>query len=326
MRSGQFPMRIVRAALLVMTLSAVAMGQSSAPAPMACKKTITFAIAAGGQPVPAIPKFASKWFGKTKRVQSYADLCFSQTPSPNTVNYLVIFSDGEAGFDGLVPSVHTYTSAGPLSGNVAGVSGYGGTWNFSYTGKLPENSTTTVDLQRVDTATSNFVIRAYNQQGREIGHYMLAGWLTKEKLLDNVLSGIERDQVEPSSPKKVAVPLSVYYVNCDTDSTQPTLPTVTPLSPTAPKPGLADGALASAVVPAPKPRPTLEFASNPPGADIYLDGAYVGKTPFRITVEPGMHRLVISKQDFSTWQQKVEVSSAGRKISAYLERRFLLLQ
>ena len=107
--------------------------QAPEPVPVACTKTVTFAIAEGGQPVPAIPKFAAKWIGKAKHVEGFPDMCLAQIPSSKTANYVVIFSTTEASFDGLTPSAHTYTSTGPLSGNFAGVSSYGGTWNYSYT-------------------------------------------------------------------------------------------------------------------------------------------------------------------------------------------------
>ena len=130
-------MSIYKACFLILVLNITAWGQSPAAAPAECKKTITFAIAAGGQPVPAIPKFAAKWIGNGKHLQDYSGLCLSQTPSSESLNYIVVFSNSETVFNGLIPAVHTYTSTGPLSGNVAGVSGYGGTWTYSYTGKLP---------------------------------------------------------------------------------------------------------------------------------------------------------------------------------------------
>ena len=42
----------------------------AAPAPLACSKNVSFAIAEGGQPVPAIPKFTLKWLeGKSRKEQ-----------------------------------------------------------------------------------------------------------------------------------------------------------------------------------------------------------------------------------------------------------------
>ena len=119
--------------------------------------------------------------------------------------------------------------------------------------------------------------------------------------------------------------MSVYYVNCDVDASAPAANAVAS-SVTASKPGVAEISDQSHVVSTPKLHPAVEFGSSASGADIYLDGIYVGKTPLTTRVEPGMHKLVISKQDFSTWQQKVEVSAAGRKVSAYLDRKFLMLE
>jgi PEGA domain len=324
---GSVRMRIVFGSFLIGLLSLVASGQSSEHEAPACKKTITFAIAEGGQPVPAIPRVAAKWLGKAKHIRDYPGLCFSQVPSSNTINYIVIFSDSEPSFDGLKPSAQTYTSAGPISNDPAAVSSYGGTWSYSYVGKLPGSNTSSVDLQRVDTATKNLVIRAYNQEGHEVAHYGAARSLTDETLLRNVIADIERDRTETPPKKKVTAPLSIYYVNCDVDSTTPVSPAPTSASSNA---GTEEGStrIQSATVTAstPKPHPSLEFVSNPTGAEIYLDGRYIGKTPLITSVDPGMHTLVIRKEDFTTWQRRIEVSSVGHKVSAYLERKFLLLK
>ncbi len=53
-----------------------------------------------------------------------------------------------------------------------------------------------------------------------------------------------------------------------------------------------------------RPRPaarvaTMSVESNPPGAEIYLDGAKTGKTtPARLAVAPGKHTLMLSKEGF----------------------------
>src|ERR1017187_10953002 len=113
-------------AVLIFLLAAAALvwGQTPASPPEVCAKNVSFAVAEGGQPVPAIPKFTSKWFGKKSHQQDYKGLCFSQIPSSSTNNYVVIFSTSEAMFEGLTPSAHTYTSTAPEAGNVTKASSY----------------------------------------------------------------------------------------------------------------------------------------------------------------------------------------------------------
>jgi hypothetical protein len=313
-------MRIVWIVVEVLLASAFAAGQTSPPDPVSCAKTISFAVAEGGQPVPAFPRFSAKWIGKKHYFEGRPELCLSQIPSASTANYVVIFSSSESSFDGLTPSAHTYTSTGSLSGNLAGVSSYGGTWNYSYAGTLSRVTTNSVDLQRIDASKKLLVIHAYNQQGRQVSHYSVDSDHSREKLLEQVITDIHRDVVEPPAHKRVAAPLSVYYVNCDVDSPTPgsrfasTDPAVSPTEPE----------------PTPRPNPieppaTVLFSSNPAGADIYVDGSYVGKSPFTVVVARGEHVVMMRKSEFGTWQRTIQVSAAPRRVTAYLERKFLTL-
>jgi hypothetical protein len=70
----------------------------------------------------------------------------------------------------------------------------------------------------------------------------------------------------------------------------------------------------------------LNFWSSPAGADIFVDGAYVGKTPYSFVVEPGQHAIALRKKDFGTWQRNVVVDAGQRKVGANLEQKSLGLQ
>ena len=290
-------------------------------AAISCTKTITFAVAEGGQPVPAVPKFAAKWVGKGKHVENYSDLCLSQIPSSRTANYVVIFSTGTASYEGLTPIAHTYSSATPISGEGPGGSSYGGTWSYSYKG-TPPDTTTTVDLQKLDGVKKGLLLYTYNQQGHLLSHYEVDGDHSRENRLEQVLADIHRDVIEKANQRRISAPLSVYYVNCDVDSPGPsslvaaadpatTVPEVKPVS--VPQP------------PPPPPQGTLELVSTPSGADVFVDNKYLGKTPYIVTVPPGQHVVVIRKQDFSTWTRDLQVAPGPRRVSAYLEQKFLTL-
>jgi hypothetical protein len=303
---------------MVLLQSAGAVGQAPAPAPLACAKTISFAIAEGGQPVPAIPRFAGKWIGKKYHVKGYPGLCLSQIPSSSTANYVVIFSTSDASFDELTPSAHTYSSTGPLSGSPASVSSYGGTWNYSYTAGLPGDTTSSIDPQKADVSRESLVLRAYNQQGRLVSHYSVDGNHSREKLLEQVIADIQDDKVETSTNKRIAAPLSVYYVNCDVDSPIP----ASQVASTGPPIPAMERESMPKLTPVPA---TLDFWSNPAGADIYLDGSYIGKSPFTASVVPGEHVVIMRKPDFGAWSRKIQVAAGSRRIAAYLERKFLTL-
>ena len=65
---------------------------------------------------------------------------------------------------------------------------------------------------------------------------------------------------------------------------------------------------------------TLEFSSNPAGADIEVDGSFVGTTPSSIAVAPGDHAITIRKSGYKTWERKMKTSSGNVKVVADLEQ------
>lgn len=64
---------------------------------------------------------------------------------------------------------------------------------------------------------------------------------------------------------------------------------------------------------------TLAIDSAPPGADISVDGAFVGDTPSTVDVAPGTHEIAITKQGFSGWNRKINVTGGNIHISADLQ-------
>lgn len=60
-------------------------------------------------------------------------------------------------------------------------------------------------------------------------------------------------------------------------------------------------------------------SSTPPGADIEVDGAFVGSTPSTITVIPGKHSIAIKKKGYIHWNRSVNVNKGNINISAELE-------
>jgi hypothetical protein len=63
----------------------------------------------------------------------------------------------------------------------------------------------------------------------------------------------------------------------------------------------------------------LEVSSTPDGADIEIDGNFVGSTPSTVGVVAGSHQLSVKKAGFKPWERKITVSSGHIKIDATLE-------
>lgn len=62
----------------------------------------------------------------------------------------------------------------------------------------------------------------------------------------------------------------------------------------------------------------LDISSTPAGAEIEVDGKFVGSTPSSISLSPGDHQIVIKKAGFSAWEKKMSVSAGHINIAAEL--------
>ena len=65
----------------------------------------------------------------------------------------------------------------------------------------------------------------------------------------------------------------------------------------------------------------LELISEPPGADIELDGSFVGNTPSDVQVAEGDHTVTVKKAGFKNWERKLKVSAGSSvNLNAELEK------
>ena len=63
---------------------------------------------------------------------------------------------------------------------------------------------------------------------------------------------------------------------------------------------------------------SVSVDSNVKGADIEVDGQFVGNTPSTITVSPGQHVIEVSKNGYATWDRSLSVSGNGVHVAAEL--------
>jgi PEGA domain len=95
--------------------------------------------------------------------------------------------------------------------------------------------------------------------------------------------------------------------------TSSTVPSVDP-------PAVQSASPPKAVIPSqPNSDALIEIASTPNGADVELDGSFVGNTPSAIGVSSGEHAITVKKNGYKTWERKIKVSSGKVNISAELE-------
>jgi hypothetical protein len=65
----------------------------------------------------------------------------------------------------------------------------------------------------------------------------------------------------------------------------------------------------------------LQLESTPSGADIEVDGSFVGNTPSEVQVTEGEHSVTVKKSGFTTWDRKLKVSAGSNvHLNAELEK------
>jgi hypothetical protein len=74
-------------------------------------------------------------------------------------------------------------------------------------------------------------------------------------------------------------------------------------------------AVAPAPAPAPAPVPeelsTAVLKSTPDGADVVVDGKFMGSTPSTVRLTPGDHTITIEKSGYRAWQRTMSVNPGG---------------
>ncbi len=91
-------------------------------------------------------------------------------------------------------------------------------------------------------------------------------------------------------------------------------------------------AKSKAVIPSPTPavapemaksesKARLNVASTPDGADIEVDGNFVGNTPSSVELAAGDHAISVKKVGYKDWERKMKVTGGEIKVNAELEKK-----
>jgi hypothetical protein len=87
----------------------------------------------------------------------------------------------------------------------------------------------------------------------------------------------------------------------------------------APTPFPENGQAQGPVVVGSAEKTILHLSSTPAGADIELDGSFVGQTPSSVLVLPGDHSVKITKAGYKQWERKIKTSGGEVTMVAELE-------
>lgn len=69
-----------------------------------------------------------------------------------------------------------------------------------------------------------------------------------------------------------------------------------------------------------KSSPKLSVSSTPDGADIEIDGSFMGNTPSAIELTAGDHDVTIKKSGYKAWHRTLKVSGGDINLAAQLEK------
>lgn len=65
---------------------------------------------------------------------------------------------------------------------------------------------------------------------------------------------------------------------------------------------------------------SLTIDSGVTGADIEIDGNFVGSTPSTVSVAPGQHTIMVKKSGYADWSRPMNVSGSAVRVNADLRK------
>jgi len=85
-------------------------------------------------------------------------------------------------------------------------------------------------------------------------------------------------------------------------------------------PQVVEASSKSALAPAVTAAPKVSVVSTPEGADIEIDGSFVGNTPSSVELAAGEHVVTVTKSGYKPWQRKLKVTGGEIHLTAELEK------
>ncbi len=65
----------------------------------------------------------------------------------------------------------------------------------------------------------------------------------------------------------------------------------------------------------------VEITSSPAGAEIEVDGKFMGNTPSSIHLDPGEHTVTVTKDGYAGWQKTIKVTGGNVSLVAELQKK-----
>ena len=160
-------------------------------------------------------------------------------------------------------------------------------------------------LVRTWTATTHFPPRG-DQKARAYAYY--TGFAAGDTIWE-ALKSIDFSSNSPAAPG--SIPAATGTAPVPPSNAAP----ATPDADAAPAPS------SSSAPAAPDAAASVQLSSDPAGAEITIDGSYVGNTPSLIKLAPGKHSITMTMPGYAPWVRSIETAAGeSRNFAATLEK------
>ncbi len=167
-------------------------------------------------------------------------------------------------------------------------------------------------LVKTWTATAHFPI---NGDRKERSYAYYTGTSAADMIAD-ALKGVDLSSISPAAPGSSPAAPVVSSANPPTVPAPPSN-----AAPGAPDAGTAPPPASNAAPATPDALASVQLSSDPSGAEITIDGNYVGNTPTLIKLKPGTHSISMTMPGYAPWVRSVETAAGeSRNFAATLEK------
>ena len=253
-----------------------------------------------------------KWM-QTKMVQKYPDVCYvSPTTSVPVVFFIALAKDT---YHGTRTVSETHTTQGTMDGTVTDTTVGSGTYG-QQVGTVSGTTQNTTTTDREVPYSFPYTVLTLSVETPEPD----GTWKVRHNFQNNSIhQQVYGIAVTNRHPYHSLIEQAMQWVHRG-GLGNATQSVVTPQD-NQPK------ALSTPIAAAPESSATLaatarlSVSSSPAGADIELDGSFVGNTPSELSVTEGAHALEIKKAGFELWERKLKITTGSTvHINAELEK------
>jgi hypothetical protein len=177
-------------------------------------------------------------------------------------------------------------------------------------------------LVRTWTATTHFPPRG-DQKARAYAYY--TGFAAGDTIWE-ALKSIDLSSNSPAAPG--SIPAATGTAPVPPSNAAPATPDAAAApappsnaAPATPDAGAAPAPSSSSAPAAPDAAASVQLSSDPAGAEITIDGSYVGNTPSLIKLAPGKHSITMTMPGYAPWVRSIETAAGeSRNFAATLEK------